>query len=359
MQDDGNLVEYDKSGTPIWASGTDPAGATAVMQSDGAFVVKDGGGAVVWSSDTAGNAGATVVLADTGQLSVVSSSGTPLWAGPGELVGGRALGPGESLYSPSRNYRLTMQGDGNLVLYDASNAPIWATGTNPSGAVAAMQPDGDFVVYDGSNQPLWAANTNGHTGAYLSLLDSGQLAINAVGGTPLWSGPGALVENHTLYPFQSITSPSGLYRLTMQDDGNLVEYNNSGTALWATNTQPFGAFAVMQDDGNLVVYSVSELPIWASGTSGNPGASLSLLNDGELSLRNPAGGPLWGPGILPSGGTLHAGESIRTPPSGYRVTMQEDGNLVEYDRSGAPIWAPGTNPVGSTATIKCYVNFVL
>jgi hypothetical protein len=42
----------------------------------------------------------------------------------------------------------------------------------------------------------------------------------------------------------------------MQDDGNLVEYNSLGKALWASDKagEP-GHYAVMQTDGNLVIYS--------------------------------------------------------------------------------------------------------
>ena len=42
---------------------------------------------------------------------------------------------------------LYMQPDGNLVLYDATNHPKWATGTNGRAAShVIMQPDGNLVV---------------------------------------------------------------------------------------------------------------------------------------------------------------------------------------------------------------------
>ncbi len=54
-----------------------------------------------------------------------------------------------------------MQGDGNFVLYDQNNDPVWASGTagNP-GADLAVQEDGNLVVYLNGN-PLWATNTAG------------------------------------------------------------------------------------------------------------------------------------------------------------------------------------------------------
>ena len=52
--------------------------------------------------------------------------------------------------------RVVMQGDGNLVIYDASGAPVWASNTPGNGAArAVVQDDGNFVVYDSAWQPLW------------------------------------------------------------------------------------------------------------------------------------------------------------------------------------------------------------
>ncbi len=56
-----------------------------------------------------------------------------------------------------------MQTDGNLVLYDTSNQPRWASGTsNHPGAFLDMQDDGNVVVYragacgEHANDALWA-----------------------------------------------------------------------------------------------------------------------------------------------------------------------------------------------------------
>jgi hypothetical protein len=49
-----------------------------------------------------------------------------------------------------------------------------------------MQSDGNLVVYDSTNHPVWASNTAGHSGAFLSLSDSGQLSIESPPNVPLW-----------------------------------------------------------------------------------------------------------------------------------------------------------------------------
>merc|ERR1712100_927417 len=53
-----------------------------------------------------------------------------------------------SLESENGEYRLTMQGDGNLVLYNSGGEPLWASGTDGEyGAHCVFQKDGHFLVY--------------------------------------------------------------------------------------------------------------------------------------------------------------------------------------------------------------------
>ena len=52
-----------------------------------------------------------------------------------------------------------MQADGNLVLYDATNRPRWATGTNGRAIThVVMQPDGNLVIYR-NKTAVWASDT--------------------------------------------------------------------------------------------------------------------------------------------------------------------------------------------------------
>jgi hypothetical protein len=51
--------------------------------------------------------------------------------------------------------------------------------------------------------------------------------------------------------------------LVVQGDGNIVLYNGSGAAIWATGTDPLsGAYLSMQEDGNIVVY-YNNLAVWS------------------------------------------------------------------------------------------------
>jgi hypothetical protein len=100
--------------------------------------------------------------------------------------------------------------------------------------------------------------------------------------------------------------------LVFQYDGNLVVYDENGTARFATNTADDecdghgGRTCVFQDDGNLVVYGDNHKALWKR----------SHTADSE------------------KGG--HGGRSLR---------VQKDGNVVIYDADDKPIWASWDHPI--------------
>jgi len=92
------------------------------------------------------------------------------------LGSGQILYKGETLKSPNGQYKLILQNDGNLVLYDGGRA-IWSTKTQGKRIKKlVMQNDGNLVLY-GPNGPLWATNTSGNRGAYLKIQNDGNLVI--------------------------------------------------------------------------------------------------------------------------------------------------------------------------------------
>lgn len=115
---------------------------------------------------------------------------------------GGVLEQGERLESTDNGYYLTMQADGNLVLYSTpaknkmgKDNPIWQTGKNGQGQPpyrAIMQEDGNFVEYDAKNEALFSTGTHGK------------------GSKP--------------------------YQIKVQDDGNLVLYDKTDQPLWSSET---------------------------------------------------------------------------------------------------------------------------
>jgi hypothetical protein len=100
-----------------------------------------------------------------------------------------------------------------------------------------------------------------------------------------------LLPNETLKAGDSLTSPSGGFKLTMKLSGNLaLTATSTGFQLWSTNTFGQDVVCTLQDDGDLVVKNNRTL--WNSRTTAQ-GAYLVLLDDGSLVIRKPGGFEIW------------------------------------------------------------------
>nr|WP_294780959.1 hypothetical protein [uncultured Flavobacterium sp.] len=214
-----------------------------------------------------------------------------------KLYVGETLIGGESLLSNNKRYQFAMQADGNLVVYDlisGGKRVEWTTNTYGSayqGSTITMQPDGNLVLYK-NGKALWSSRTDMNPGADLIMQDDGNLVIY-LNGKALWSSRyGLILKNklsvgETLYIGKSLFSNNKRYELQMQSDGNLVLYDlisGGRKPIWATNTYGTayqGAIATMQSDGNLVLKR-NGIMIWSSKTDKNPGADLTLQDDGNL-----------------------------------------------------------------------------
>ncbi|WP_221089892.1 hypothetical protein [Deinococcus aquaedulcis] len=224
-------------------------------------------------------------------------------SGNGDLTGGEGLmATNDSVYSLNGQHRLTMQADGNLVVYSPGVSPrVVPTGTygKPVHRLV-MQGDGNLVIYGTSHQALWHTGTHGRSGVWLAIEDDGSLLLrqgtqilwaNRPAGTPppppppppvghdgndlLTSGEGMTATD------DCVSSRDGRYNLCFQGDGNLVLYGPAG-ALWTTNTAGRGHQLRMQSDGNVVMVNASNQKIWETGTGGHSGAALAVQVDGNL-----------------------------------------------------------------------------
>lgn len=199
MQTDGNLVLYGPDGSR-WETDTDGRGGVRLaMQTDGNLVMYDATNYPVWHTNTRGSGADHLDMQSDGNVVLYTKSNGVPWQTntryqPSKLVAPAGLRAGEVLRSPSGAYTLSMQTDGNLVLYGPSGW-TWQTNTAGSGAVRlAVQADGNLVLYTASDYPAWIAGTRG----------------------------------------------SGLVELRLQDDGNLVGYRADGSWAWQTYTYPGG-----------------------------------------------------------------------------------------------------------------------
>lgn len=78
-QHDGNLVLYRRD-QPVWASMAFGDPGICQMQADGNVVCYDRTGTPYWHTGTHGHPGATCVLQDDGNLVIYAASGEPVWA---------------------------------------------------------------------------------------------------------------------------------------------------------------------------------------------------------------------------------------------------------------------------------------
>ena len=116
--------------------------------------------------------------------SYIAANDTPV------VVPSRFNGGSSPILSGNGAYRLYMQGDGNLVIYDSSGRYRWASSTNVPGGYLVVQPDGNVVIYDSEdNLPLWTAGVYS-PGAQLQMQNDGNLVLYARSGAALWDSMG-------------------------------------------------------------------------------------------------------------------------------------------------------------------------
>ncbi len=271
--------------------------------------------------------------------------------------------PGDRLMSPDSQNVLTLLPNGNVALYSGLKQ-IWNNGVNnPDAQDLVMQSDGNLVEYSSSGA-LWASGTGGANN-YLSMQSDGNVTIRTSGGSSIWSTNTPSVPDYlskavssvpaggVMYPGQFIQTADRAYTLVLQPgDGNLVEYNSAGHAVWASGTSGGNDVAVMQGDGNFVVYGSGGKALWASGTGGG-GNSLTLQPGGVLAITNGNNAILW------SGHALYPGQFIQTADHAYALVMQSDGNLVEYASNGHAVWASGTSGRNDVVVMQSDGNLVI
>lgn len=146
-----------------------------------------GGGAAAGGSAGGASAGGTAGAGGGAAAGGSAGGGAPM---PTLLLAsGAQLAPNQSVTTSDGTHRLVYQGDGNLVFSRVGGGPVWASNTaGRTLGVTAMQGDGNLVVYDAASVPRFNTMTNGNPGAQL-FFEAGRLHVIAPNGTRLWSSP--------------------------------------------------------------------------------------------------------------------------------------------------------------------------
>ena len=105
------------------------------------------------------------------------------------LVVNQSLSPNQYLDSGNGSYRFNFQSDGNLVLRRRSDSvALWASNTNGLGGTRlTMQSNGDLVLYTNSNSAVWSTRTSGAGGNRAVMQGDANFAILSSSNAVVWS----------------------------------------------------------------------------------------------------------------------------------------------------------------------------
>ena len=240
----------------------------ATLQSDGNFVLYTQNNLALWATGTSGSGGGPFEVQDDGNLVLYKfkwQAGTyRAWSGAtfpydpcrvnDSLFAGGVLLQGQCLENTT-NTTFAVMDNGNLEIYDRQLGRItWQSNTwgHPN-AFLSMQSDGNLVIYTSGGAGLWASGTAGSGANVATLENDGRLIMYSTvwtSGTSPGSAPGsfahpscdlgpALGTTGAMGAGQCLVSRNGRFELLLQSDGNLVLYDESqdpAAALWSTET---------------------------------------------------------------------------------------------------------------------------
>lgn len=207
-----------------------------------------------------------------------------------------SLKKGGYLRSANGQYKFILQMDSNLVLYNSNNEPLWASHTDGQDVREFKINGGALDLINTSGQVIWRCRMDDyeHQGQILTVKDEGFLESRNYYGGLTWSS-NKLLQGYMLMSGYELSARGGLYRLKMQEDGNLVLRIGTGLltgqVVWSSHTYGgSGSYCIMQDDGNLVIYNSNNQLLWATGTSVNSYGynymDVLVRNDGNVVICN-------------------------------------------------------------------------
>ena len=178
---------------------------------------------------------------------------------------------------------------------------------------------------------------------------------------------------------QSVTSPNGWYRLTLEPDGRLVlrvddAALGADATLWSSGGGSAMPLLLLHADGELAVYDAASpefgaagsgrkaAALWSAGTRSGSGAMLQLDDSGGLSVTTLEGQVLWRGGhAVPNVGLTGSRHIIYDRGKQWVWLVDADGSVVDnYPVSGnAESPVPGRYKVTSKSEEAISYNWLL
>lgn len=293
------------------------------------------------------------------------ASASVVWKG--SVPAGTTLNPGDSVTSPNGQFRLVLQGDGNLVEYGIGNAVLWASGTsNKPGAIVKIGKNRAVdLLLGGKRVTRWSSAGTKQSTSFV-LRGDGTMALLS-GATPIVSWKGyqdRVPAGYTILGGTTLRSDASVTRtLEMRTDGNLVQ-SVSGKVVWSSGTagNP-GAYAAVQADGNLVVYTSANTAKWSTRTYRAGGGQLLVQVDGNVVLYGKSDTRVW---------STKPVTGLRWPVASTKISGRygDDrgaNHVPRYHQGtdspvavGTPVYASGTGTVTTTVSNNAtYGNYVV
>jgi len=219
---------------------------------------------------------------------------------------GQTLRQGECLKSANGQCKACLETDGNFVIKNQNGQTTWSSQTSKYGSPnppfkLVLQPDNHLILFDSASKPLWASYTmnKGEGSAHITLQDDCSLVLFDSKNKALWShSTGSAPEikkGGKLFNGQYITDGSCIetvnanHKLCLQKDGNVVIYRGH-VGIWSSRTNGKGVAPyrlIVQKDNNVVLYDARHIPLWTTKTNakGQKEAGTLVLNtDGNLAV---------------------------------------------------------------------------
>ncbi len=234
-----------------------------------------------------------------------------------KLFAGSILKEGEFIISKNKQYKAILKSNGLLVLYKLyyhpfSKEKLWKSNNyfncykSNNTFRLSMQMDGNLVIYDKNSTVFWESGTygKGRPKQYLKISNNGKLRIKDNIKTKLWKNKrmyegnsvkqqslpsNKLTFGQNLLENQRLISQNGKFTLIMQSDGDLGLYKIRNKRLirkWISNTKnkgflPFRLSIV--ENGNIVLFDKYKRRIWTLRANKK---STNITKSGELVIQN-------------------------------------------------------------------------
>jgi len=306
------------------------------------------------------------------------------------LLNGRTLASGGILYAAApdftnstKNYKIQMQTNGNLVISDNDNIIIWSldtinyNNTTPLvisstmiGGTLVMQTNGNLAAVNTAGKIYWQTNTTG-TGVYAVMQPNGIFALYDNTNKNIWSS-----APNNVTPMQQYNSTRNKIEKKLQTYNLNNNILNNGNKLFSSNDSSIQTNKL--SDPQTLLTIVPKITPYCSTANPNDPACSTFYNSYTNNLKNVLTTPsvdaatiisatnptsaspiicigntqgkynsISQNGSISIGTTLNQCQQMISPSGTYVLNLQTDGNLIIYQASNSTaLWSTKTPGVG-------------